>query len=204
MSVKLTEADALKAISTDHGLLRKSGWINSHIKRLSVDENDKPIPWYTYAATAFLGPRLNKDMMVFEFGAGYSTLWYAERVKYVYAVEHNEKWYGRISTLKTNNIDCRWLPSGRYADEMLNHKSEIDIVAIDGAERVNCVITTLQSIKHTGCVVFDNSTDANYQEGYNLLAHYGFRRLDFHGLTPVCAVNNCTSIFYRPTNNLGI
>src|SRR4051812_38433389 len=60
--------------------LEKIGWAESAISGRPVDGNGDPLPWYSYPCSAFLKGRINKRMHVFEFGSGYSTLWWAKRV----------------------------------------------------------------------------------------------------------------------------
>jgi hypothetical protein len=61
--------------------LRFSGWLRSKAAGRPMDLFGHPLPWYTYAAIAFLdgtrdrpGSRINRKMRVFEYGCGQSTL----------------------------------------------------------------------------------------------------------------------------------
>lgn len=56
------------------------------------------VPWISFAAISFLEKILNKDMMVFEYGTGGSTMFFANRVKRVVSVEHDPAWYRRVLT----------------------------------------------------------------------------------------------------------
>lgn len=53
-------------------------------------------PWLTFAAIQFLEKTLRKDMRVYEYGAGGSTLFFAKRVKEVISVEHDQIWSDKI------------------------------------------------------------------------------------------------------------
>lgn len=78
-----------------------------------VDKNDQGKnvwPWLTYPAISWLNKYINKEMKVFEFGSGNSTLFFSNRAASVISVEHDEKWYGKVAAqLKNNNIqNCRY------------------------------------------------------------------------------------------------
>ena len=70
------------------GILRDEGWHLSIRQRAPVDADGRPLPWYCYSAFEWLSSRLKSSDRVFEFGSGFSTLWYAERVQEVIAVEN--------------------------------------------------------------------------------------------------------------------
>lgn len=57
------------------------------------------VPWLTFAAMQFLKKRLSQNMRVYEYGAGGSTLFFAERVSEVISVEHDPAWISKVKTL---------------------------------------------------------------------------------------------------------
>jgi hypothetical protein len=83
------------------------GWPDSVERRLPVDAHGEPLPWYSYAAIHFLEKRLPEGLAVFEFGSGYSTIWWARRSRVVHACEHDAGWYGKVSTLLPANVALR-------------------------------------------------------------------------------------------------
>ena len=56
-------------------------------------------PWYTYPAIAYLKDILTKQHKVLEYGSGYSTLFYKERVGSLFTVEHDLEWAKKIVAL---------------------------------------------------------------------------------------------------------
>jgi hypothetical protein len=54
------------------------------------------IPWMTFGVIDHLEEKATKDMKVFEYGAGSSTLFWAKRVKKVYSVEHDTLWAKKV------------------------------------------------------------------------------------------------------------
>lgn len=188
--------------------LLEAGWYESVRLGMPCDSLGKELPWYTYAAINFLGPRLEESMSVFEYGSGNSTLWWARRVSYVVSCEHDGHWYGLMQGKIPANVDYRLLPlSGEpecYRDEVSKFGERFDVVVIDGRDRVACAKNALPALKSAGVIVWDNSDRERYQEGFRFLRDQGFRRLDFSGMGPMNAYGWCTSVFYRSENCLGI
>lgn len=75
---------------------------------------EQHFPWVTYEARKWLDGYLRKDMTVFEWGTGGSTLYYAKRVHRVWAVEHDATWAETVrAALKQtalNNCDYFLIP----------------------------------------------------------------------------------------------
>mgnify|MGYP001627469977 CR=1 FL=1 len=54
---------------------------------------DYRIPWLVFSSISFLNKWLKKEMRVFEYGSGGSTLYFASRVERVISIEHSCEWY---------------------------------------------------------------------------------------------------------------
>ncbi len=187
--------------------LKEDGWFKSYYTKQAVDKEGEPIPWCTYPFIKFIEPRLNFNMEVFEYGCGNSTFWYAKRVKSVTSVEHNRGWYDLVSikSPKNSKIIYKELEyGGAYSKAVFDERRKYHIVVIDGRDRVNCAKNAVEALHNNGVVIFDNTDREQYSNGVEYLLVLGFKRLDFHGLSPVTAHNNLTSIFYRENNCLGI
>lgn len=184
------------------GFLRESGWLESYRRKIPVSSAG-PLPWFTYGAIAFLEPRLSPEMRVFEYGAGFSTLWWAKRVASVKACENNRDWFERMQEQAPPNTQLMHEPLGpKYWGKASEFTS--DVLVIDGRDRVECAKACLPGLSEAGVIVWDNSDRARYQEGFEHLKANGFRRLDFFGPGPVNFTPWMTSVFYRPDNCLGI
>jgi len=183
------------------------GWIKSKIFGMPVDRFGEPLPWFTYPSLSFLAGRIKPDMSVFEYGSGYSTLWWSKRVARVVSCEHHIEWYGYLKDRVPANVEYIHQPlevGGDYSKSILQFDESFDIAVIDGRDRVNCARAVPPKLNERGVIVWDNTDRERYEHGYSFLADNGFRRLDFEGLGP--AKNNgwCTSVFYRDNNCLGI
>jgi hypothetical protein len=91
--------DALLDIPTsglERRFLAPSGWALSSAKQQPLDSSGGILPWFTYAAIEFLRHSVRKSDRVFEYGAGYGTLWWALNTTSVIAVEHDLQWIEEI------------------------------------------------------------------------------------------------------------
>lgn len=83
--------------------LMSSGWIESVRCGEALDSNG-PVPWFTYSATRYLSSIVQSNYRVLEFGAGNSTLWWAERVSEVITVEHDPNWADKVRNRNLLNV----------------------------------------------------------------------------------------------------
>ena len=117
---------------------------------------DKPrdTPWISPAATEFLDGILQPDFEVLEHGSGGSTVWMAERVQSVIAVENNAHW-------RREGKNISMIVS---LDQI--YKS-YDLLFIDGepvAERAGWIKAVPKLVKPGGWVVLDNANRPEYAE----------------------------------------
>jgi hypothetical protein len=54
------------------------------------------LPWITFSAIQMLDGILNKNMRIFEYGSGGSTLYFAMKVKEVFSIEHEPNWFYKV------------------------------------------------------------------------------------------------------------
>lgn len=205
----LKKPDRLKALlSYGHkGYLAKIGWFNSFDSKQAVDQNGAPLPWVTYSFIDFITPRLNKNLNIFEYGSGSSTLFYAKHVKEVVSVEHDEEWYNKIVTGKPENAEMifsKLEKNGAYANKAANLGRKFDIIIVDGRDRVNCCINSISALSDKGVVVLDDSERNKYDDARVFLIKQGFKELSFSGIAPGLFYLKATSVFYKTENCLNI
>jgi hypothetical protein len=92
--------------------------------RKSLDANSNcltdRIPWICFAAIDFLDKLLTKDMRVYEFGSGGSTLFFANRVKEVISVEHDPEWFKKVfEKVSSETTNCTVLLYEPEADSLV-------------------------------------------------------------------------------------
>ncbi|MFJ5486825.1 hypothetical protein ACIKTA_03950 [Hansschlegelia beijingensis] len=202
--VPKTPRGAVRMVATK--FLAKKGWLDSALAQRPIDAAGGPLPSHTYALISFLEPRLNKDLSVFEYGSGNSTLWYSERVGRVVSVEYEESFVEETSIRAPSNVEYRHRePNGpQYWGCVLEGGSKYDIVVVDGIHRYECAIAARAGLTDRGVVIVDNTDSKRHGRAVKPLLKAGFRRLDFRSMGPIWSVEWTTSIFYKPDNCLGI
>ena len=189
------------------GYLASIGWFTAFDNRQAVDANNQPIPWVTYSFIDFIKDRLNKNLSVFEYGSGNSTLFYAKHVKRVVSVEHDEAWYKKIVNQKAPNAEMIFTklePNGEYSQKAKLLSEKFDVIIVDGRDRVNCCKHSINALTEDGVLVLDDSEREVYQEARTFLKAEGFKELSFSGISPGLFYNKATSVFYRRDNCLDI
>ncbi|EDZ94636.1 MULTISPECIES: hypothetical protein [Limnospira] len=179
--------------------LETSGWVQSLKLLEPVNGARQPIPWYNYPAIEFVENHLKPNFNVFEYGSGYSTQWYAERVARVIAVESDPSWYEKLRDRLTANTSIVLIEDEeKYAAKILDYPDcSFDIVVVDGINRNQCAMHSISKLKPTGFIIFDNTDRYIYDRGIKYLMNGGFKRIDFFGLVPTQTYKTCTSIFFR-------
>ncbi|MDO8483136.1 MAG: hypothetical protein Q7S86_04960 [bacterium] len=152
-------------------------------------------PWINVSAKNWLGKYLQKDMRVFEYGSGGSTLYMAKRVKELLSVESDIYWYSKVTkTIRMSGItNCKVLyaeaspsPSNQlsrdegayvsYAEKIKKFPNDyFNLVYIDGRGRELCVRQSLSKIKKGGYLLLDNTDRPEYKTIFDFLKAYSFQ-----------------------------
>jgi hypothetical protein len=125
-------------------------------------------PWLGYRAIQRLERLLQADWKILEWGSGFSTIYFAQRVSNVVSIEDNQEWYKKVTLLlakhKCTNVDYQF-KSDRYAnlDEYPDHK--FDFILIDGSCRAGCAATAINKVRPGGYIYLDNSDKHSDIEG---------------------------------------
>jgi hypothetical protein len=194
-------------ISGTSGYLSRSGWLRSATAKMAVDAEGAPLPWYTYAAIAFLAPRLRSDMHVFEYGTGNSSLWYAGRVGSLSGCEHDPEWLRMVASRLPTNANVVHRPASSpaaYVNALSATGRRFEIVVVDGLHRNECLDAVDANLAEHGVVVLDNADVADFRPGISRMHERGYRWLEFSGLGPINVYGWTTAVFYRSGNCLGI
>jgi hypothetical protein len=87
--------------------------------------NSEKLPWLCFSAIDRIKKILKSDMVIFEYGSGGSTLFWASRVKEVVSIEHDRLWYGKMSIeLADRNItNLNYILSEPEPDNEFERKS---------------------------------------------------------------------------------
>lgn len=205
--VKLAgEPQVLSALLSQRvfGLLLEEGWFESFKTQTPVDKQGNPIPWTTYSFIDFIRTRLNSSQTIFEYGSGYSTLFFSPRVLSVTSCEHDKSWYGDMQKKIAANYSLIFAEGEGYEKSIITTGKTYDIIFVDGIRRNECIKTALPFLTAQGVVILDDSERPEYTEGRKHLTDAGFRYIDFYGVAPGILFKKSTTVFYRPDNTLKI
>jgi len=163
----------------------------------SVDGSGNPLPWYTYPAIEYLSQFDWRSASIFEFGAGYSSFFWAARAARVEAVESDPRWHAELSV---NPVPRLTIHLRTEKEPYLSCLSEqgigFDLIVIDGRWRRSCARLAPGHLSEGGIIVMDN-TDW-YPHTVRDLRAAGFWQVDFSGFGPVNGFTWTTSIFLGP------
>lgn len=202
---KIKNARSIGPLLATNSALSTYGWFKSYQSKRSVGTGGNPIPWITYPCIRFLEKRLKAHFLVFEWGSGGSTLWWSQVARKVISVEHDEEWGKRVSSELPAN--CQLIKYPKDAPEYVECVKEIkdvDIIIIDGRNRVSCAKACPESLSSKGIIIWDNTDRSEYEAGIKYLKESGFRNVDFIGMSPIVGIECTTSIFYKDGNMLDI
>lgn len=181
-----------------------NGFLKSVTHGKPIGPNGEPLPWMSYSILDFFDEKLNKDLTLFEYGLGYSTLYFSKRVKSVWSIEHHKGWYEDIKERMKDqkNVTIEWedLDNG-YEEAIKKIKDKFDIILIDGRKRVKCAINAFDNLSDNGILILDDSNRDYYQGAFDFYEKKGFRKLTFTGLAPTSFRTHASTIFYRAGNN---
>lgn len=206
----LTHPKALRMIFSmkEFGYLYDEGWFKSLDNGEPVDKNGEPIPWFTYSAIDFLKERLNKNMTVFEYGSGNSTLFFAQRVKEIISVETNKQWYEKIKLKMPSNAKIILYENDKsdisYSKVIDSFNKKYDIIIIDAIERSEVLMNATHFLNESGVIILDNSDRIEYQNSISELISFHFNKIEFWGIQAAYLNKTCTTIIYKKINCLGI
>ena len=189
-----------------NSVLASSGWLKSYVSRKPLDAEGQPVPWMNYAAIDFLKKRLDNSMDLFEWGSGYSTLFFSARANTVTSIEYDAGWFELIKDKAPANatiVHEDYRQSG-YVDALASTGRKFHIIVVDGRERVNCVSQCFEHLHDDGVIILDDSSREKYQGAFDKAATNGFKHIDLIGLKPRSHRTHQTTLFHKTKNCLGI
>lgn len=171
------------------------GQMMSMRKQLSVDQNGDPVPWFTYPAIEYLKQLDLSGKRVFEYGSGYSTLFWAKHCAEVIAIEDDQVWYNRLKPQMPSNVKHVWVNNKEeYLASIAKEEGQFDIIVNDGVYRLEAARLAQPRLKDDGFIVLDNAewcpnTSAYYRE-QDLI------EVDMYGLGPINTYAWTTSFYF--------
>jgi len=170
-------------------------------ERVCLDKNNNPLPWYTYPAIEYLSQFDYRKKEVFEFGCGYSSLFWSERAKSVTSIEDNAVWFEKWQRdFKRPNLDIRLRENEQnYYRAIYEDDKKYDVIIVDGKQREECAKAALQALGSGGMIILDDSdrvnTSKEYAAAIKALKEANLIQVDFYGFCPMNNYTKTTSLF---------
>lgn len=187
--------------------LHTTGWMQSLKSGYPRRIDGSELPWMNYSIISFLEKRLSRDHTLFEYGSGYSTLFYSRLVRTVTSVEYDKFWYDITKKKIPDNVKLIFSEidyDGNYCRSIGLNQQQYDVVIVDGRDRVNCIKQSIDHLTHRGVILLDDSQRDEYAEGIQHAKGRGFSNLDFESIKPTGSGIHQTTLFYRTDNCLCI
>lgn len=182
-----------------NALLLQYGWLRSRREGKPVDAQGSPLPWITYPCIDFLKQLDFTERSVFEWGSGYSTLFWSKKAKRIVSVEADPSWYEIVKRTTPSNCDVRLTPRElhSYVGVIEESKDEFDVVSIDGPGdfRPACAHAAIKHLKRGGMILLDNSDQSLITA--QILRNADLIQVDFTGFVPGVGYPHTTSIFFH-------
>ena len=166
-----------------------------------VAADGTPLPWYSYPAIEYLDQFDFSARRVFEFGAGNSSLYWANRALELVTVENDAAWFERVRTAaRPNHTLLLRETRNAYVGALAEQSGLFDLIVIDGRWRQSCALAAADKLADGGLIVLDNSDKHASVAGS--LRGQGFFETDFSGFGPVNNYTWTTSVFLRANTRL--
>jgi len=195
-----------RLLSKNHSYLVKRSFADSILKKGLPENHNRIIPWMCYPIIDFLKDRLTAKLNVFEYGSGFSTIFFANRVNTINSVEHDKVWLNKLNNAlsKYENASVYFVEDEkRYPESILtaDMNKKYDVVVVDGIMRVECVKISFDFLSPQGIIILDDSGRPEYEPAFTFLAEKGYRYISFSGMKPGMLRQSQSTIFYKSGNN---
>ncbi|NOX46589.1 MAG: class I SAM-dependent methyltransferase [Chlorobi bacterium] len=191
----------------EESYLVKTGYLTSFKKGYPVNLGMEPLPWMNYPFLGFIKKRLNNNQNLFEFGSGYSTVFFAKKLKSVTSVEYDKEWFEKAQgmTKGFSNTEIIFQELNEDYPKTINKTDKkYELIVIDGRKRVKCALNSYGHLTSDGILILDDSSRDEYHKIWDFYLKKGFREITFQGLKPNGFSIDHTTVFYRDGNCLGI
>ena len=170
-------------------------------EKVCLDKDGNPIPWYTYPAIEYLSQFDYSNKEIFEYGCGYSSMFWANRAKKVISIEDNLTWFEKWQKEFTHpQLEIRWRDEGEiYENAILEDDKKYDVIVVDGKRRAECAKMAVEGLAAGGIIILDDSdrinTSQEYVKAIDVLQKANLIQVDFYGFCPMNNYTKTTSLF---------
>lgn len=172
------------------------------VRTLASDPLTLREPWLPFKLVDTLTSRLRPGQRVFEYGGGGSTLWLVDLGADVVTVEHDRSWFDRLTAApgcRQAEVRLRLLDQtgNDYVGAIDDQADEsLDLVIVDGRERVRCFERSLPKVKPNGLLLLDDVDRRRYRRAFHLV---DWPREVYVGFSPYKPSFAYTAVFTKPS-----
>lgn len=164
---------------------------------------DSTMPDIAEPALSWINENIHPTEILFEWGSGGSTFWFADRVKRIYSAEHQPAFFRYVKEhyLYENydNIHMLFAPEDaqaypkfkdaydersykRYSESILAYPSRsFDWIIINGKARHACLDLAFSAVRHGGVIVMNDTDKLEYGSAVNQHRNKAVEVLEFKG-----------------------
>ena len=178
----------------------RRGWLESAMHKKVINLRGEYMPWLSYPAIDFLKSYLKKDARIFEYGTGYSTLFYATNYNHVTSVENDEGWFQKIEFSAGNyeNLSLHYANSKEeFVGAIELSGTKFDLIVVDGSWRNECLLKAPAYLKEDGILIMDDADREEHKEAIESIRSNGFFAIPFTGMSALSYEDHTTMIFLR-------
>jgi len=123
----------------------------------------------------FIERLLTPDSFVLEYGSGFSTLWFAKRVKEIISHENSLAWFNIVNERAKDEgvVNLRLIFDSKYWS-LGDWGKTFDVILIDGKKRLQCAMKSIPFLKAGGYVILDNAEFRKNQPAVDFLTSLGW------------------------------
>lgn len=139
----------------------------------SIDSKGNIFPWFTNSFLKELAKWDISNWDIFEWGSGYSTLWFSQNCKNLTTIEHSLEWgkavQASLDKLNIKNVSLKIRKGSKqedigdngletsYVEAIEEENKKYDCIIIDGIHRNDCAFKAIKHIKPGGIIILDNA-----------------------------------------------
>lgn len=195
---KILVLDKRAAISANK-ILKGYNHAKTVTPKYKPGKTDEIIPWMTYPFLDYIRNLDLSQKTIFEYGSGYSTVFWAKNAKSVSSVENVPEWAEKTRDLLPANATLLMRDDKEKFIAAINETDKkYDIIILDGyGFRYECALASIDQLSDNGMIVLDDTDNVYYKRICDFLKGKDLIQIDFVGLKPFSENILSTSIFIK-------
>lgn len=142
-------------VNVNNDYLYESGWIETKFNNVSYFNNNY-YPWITFPAIDFLDSLLLSKSEILEFGAGASTIFFANRARNVISYEFDPIYYSQITEISKLYKNVQIL-NGDLASSVVARQFKIDQDQTGDLDLISCLSEDLKNFNLNADKIYEGN-----------------------------------------------